>query len=538
MGAVELAAALAAAVSGEVSFDGYTRHLYSRDASMYSIEPIGVVFPRDADDVAAVVSVAAAAGVPVLPRGAGTSLAGQAVGAAVVIDFSRHMNRILDIDAEARTALVQPGVVQERLNAAAAAHGLRFGPDTSTANRATIGGMIGNNSAGSHSVRYGMTIDHVRGVEVVLSDGSRASFGPVTEQQRTWLAAAATLEGALYRELPGLARQHAAAIATGYPRFWRQSGGYRLDWLAGGGKPPPGATGRPSGPPDEDRQPDAGLLNLAKFVTGSEGTLVTLIQASVGLVPAPRHRVIAVGHFRSDQAAIEATEPALECRPAAVELMDRTILDLSRTKIEYRALGSILQGDPDALLFVTFYGETQGEAIAGLDRLERAWQRGGHGYFTLRATSAEAQAALLKVREAGLGLLMAASTGSRRPLAFVEDTAVEPARLADYTRRYAGRRRAGARACDGIRRGQLERTWRRAGAQRVQRADVRPRAVPGDARGQAAVRSGWPDESREDCRCPADDRARARAAARGWRHAAWPADQAVVRRGRRNAGRR
>lgn len=432
----ELAAALAAAVSGEVSFDEYTRHLYSRDASMYAIEPIGVVFPRDADDVAAVVSVAAAAGVPVLPRGAGTSLAGQAVAAAIVVDFSRHMDRVLEINAETRTAVVQPGVVQEQLNAAAAAHGLRFGPDTSTANRATIGGMIGNNSAGSHSVRYGMTIDHVRALDVVLSDGSRASFGPVTEERRASLAEADTLEGAIYRELPELARRHAGAIATGYPRFWRQSGGYRLDWLAEGKNSAPSASARPTATTDEGSQPDAGLLNLAKFVTGSEGTLVAATQATVTLVPVPRNRVIAVGHFRSEQAAIEATEPALQCGPAAVELMDRTILDLSRTKIEYRALGSILRDDPDALLFVTFYGQTQGEAIAGLDRLERAWQRGGHGYFTLRATGADEQEALLKVRETGLGLLMAASTGSRRPLAFVEDTAVEPARLAEYTRRF------------------------------------------------------------------------------------------------------
>jgi len=150
----------------------------------------------------------------------------------------------------------------------------------------------------------------------------------------------------------------------------------------------------------------------------------------------PAHRVIAVGHFSSEQAAIEATESALECDPAAVELMDRAILDLSRSKIEYRALGSILHGDPDALLFVTFFGDTLAEAVAGLDRLDRRWQRGGHGYFTLRAIGQDEQAALIKVRQAGLGLLMAASTGSRRPLAFVEDTAVEPARLAAYTRRF------------------------------------------------------------------------------------------------------
>ena len=436
MGTGELAAALGAAVSGEVRFDEYTRHLYSRDASMYAIEPIGVVFPRDADDVAAVVSVAGAAEVPVLPRGAGTSLAGQTVGATIVMDFSRHMDRILDIDAEGGTARVQPGVVQEQLNAAAAAHGLKFGPDTSTANRATIGGMIGNNSAGSHSVHYGMTIDHVRSLDVVLSDASTATFGPLSEQHRARLAVAPTLEGALYRELPELARRHAGAIATGYPRFWRQSGGYRLDWLAASGQPAPGATGRPAGAASASGQQRPGVLDLARFVTGSEGTLVTVTEATVNLVPVPRYRVIAVGHFRSTQQAIEATEPALECGPAAVELMDRAILDLSRTKIEYRALGSILEGDPEALLFVTFFGDTYAAAVAGLDRLDAAWQRGGHGYFTLRATGDEEQAALLKVREAGLGLLMAASVGSWRPLAFVEDTAVEPARLSDYTARF------------------------------------------------------------------------------------------------------
>src|SRR5215472_14235036 len=211
-GTADIEESLAAVVSGEVRFDGYTRHLYSRDASMYAIEPTGVVFPRDADDVAAVVSVAGEAGVPVLPRGAGTSLAGQTVGAAIVMDLSRHMDRILEIDPQAMTARVQPGVVQQQLNAAAAEYGLLFGPDTSTANRATIGGMIGNNSAGSHSVRYGMTIDHVRELDVVLSDASRATFGPVPEAERARRAAAPTLEGSLYRELPALLARHADAI--------------------------------------------------------------------------------------------------------------------------------------------------------------------------------------------------------------------------------------------------------------------------------------------------------------------------------------
>ena len=421
----ELAAALRRVVGGEVRFDSYSRHLFSRDASMYAIEPIGVVFPRDAADVAATVSTAGEFGVPVLPRGAGTSLAGQTVGRAIVMDLSRHMSRIIEIDPGRRVARVQPGVVQEQLNLAAAQYGLVFGPDTSTKNRATLGGMIGNNSAGSQSVRYGMTIDHVLTLDVVLSDASRSTFGPLTAGELRSRAAAPTLDGTICGALPGLLQRHAGAIATGYPRFWRQSGGYRLDRLAGLATP-----GRPGGAASPDG------LDLAKFVVGSEGTLVTVVEATVQLVPAPRHRVIAVGHFTSVQAAIEATEDALACQPAAVELLDRTILELSRRKIEYRSLGSILHGDPEALLFVTFFGDTLAEAVAGLDQLDGCWQAHGHGYHTLRAADAAGQAALLKVREAGLGLLMAASTGSRRPLAFVEDTAVEPAKLASYASRF------------------------------------------------------------------------------------------------------
>ena len=403
-------------VSGGVRFDPYTRHLFSRDASMYAIEPIGVVFPRDGAEAAAVVATAGEFGVPVLPRGAGTSLAGQTVGHAVVIDFSRHMNQILAIDAERRCARVQPGVVQEQLNLAAARHGLMFGPDTSTGNRATLGGMIGNNSAGSHSVRYGMTIDHALALDVVLSDASTAALGPLSAAELAARAARPTLEGAICRELPALAARNAGAIATGYPRFWRQSGGYRLDRLAGRGGP--------------------GGLDLARFVVGSEGTLVAVVAAEVALVPVPRHRVIAVGHFTATEAAIEATGDALACEPAAVELIDSAILELARSKLEYRQLSSILVGHPQALLFVTFFGDTEAEAAAGLDRLDALWRRHARGYHTLRARTAADQAALLKVRQAGLGLLMAASTGARRPLAFVEDTAVDPAVLGDYTRRF------------------------------------------------------------------------------------------------------
>jgi Fe-S oxidoreductase/FAD/FMN-containing dehydrogenase len=304
-------------------------------------------------------------------------------------------------------------VVQDQLNRAAAPRGLMFGPDTSTSNRATIGGMIGNNSAGSGSVRYGMTIDHVRELDVVLSDASRVHLAPVDEAQRARRAQAATLEGGIYRQLPEIVRASSSAIAEGFPKFWRRACGYRLDRLVG----------------------DA-PFDLAKFVVGSEGTLVVATQALVDLVPKPRRTVIAVGHFTSTPAAIAATEDALSCDPAAVELMDRTILDLSRQKIEYASLGTILEGDPEALLFVTFSGDDEQQLLGQLQRVTALWQRHGHGYHTLQAVTADQQAALLKVRKSSLGLLMAASVGARRPLAFVEDTAVDPVHLAEYTQRF------------------------------------------------------------------------------------------------------
>ncbi len=413
--AVPLRERLVRELDGEVAFDDYTRHLFSRDSSIYSITPRGVVYPRHAGDVTAAVSVAAEYGVPVLPRGGGTSLAGQCVGEGVVLDLSRHMSAILEIDPDRRIARVQPGVVQDELNRVTAANGLMFGPDTSTSNRATIGGMIGNNSAGSGSVRYGMTIDHVRALDVVLSDASTARFEPLDDSAQARRARESTLEGRIHRELSSLVDGHRDAIATGYPQFWRRAGGYRLDRLAEPGTP----------------------FDLARFVVGSEGTLVIATEATVELVAKPSRTVIAVGHFHSTTAAIAATEDALACDPAAVELLDRTILDLSRSRIEYARLGSILEGDPDALLFVSFSGDDEASLLADLDRLTALWARHGHGYHTLRAETPEQQAALLKVRKAGLGLLMAASSGSNRPAAFVEDTAVDPARLPEYAERFA-----------------------------------------------------------------------------------------------------
>ena len=412
----DLESLLRRTLDGQVAFDDYSRHLFSRDASMYAIRPLGVAFPRHSDDVAAAVSACATLGVPVVPRGAGTSLAGQTVGPGLVLDMSRHLDRIHEIDPEARTALVDVGVVQDQLNGAAAAYGLMFGPDTSTSNRATIGGMVGNNSAGSGSVRFGMTIDHVRHLDVVLADGSRTRFDPVDAAELARRAARDSLEGRLYAGLPELLSRHERSVREDYPSFWRRAGGYRLDRLA-----------------DPSTR-----FDLAKFVVGAEGTLVVATKALVDLVPKPKRTVFAVGHFTSVAAAIAATEDALSCDPAQVELMDKTILDLSRERIEYADLGMSLDGDPEALLFVSFTGEDEKALVADLDRLDALWRKHKHGYHTLRAVTAAQQSALQKVRKSSLGLLMAASVGTRRPLAFVEDTAVPPEHLAAYTDRFRG----------------------------------------------------------------------------------------------------
>jgi FAD/FMN-containing dehydrogenase/Fe-S oxidoreductase len=411
--AAELAAALTREIDGEVAFDDYTRHLFSQDASMYAMTPTGVVYPRHAGDVVATVRLAREAGLPVLARGAGTSLVGQTITPGIVMDTSRHMYEITELDPEARTARVQPGVVQDDLNRAAAKHGLMFGPDTSTSNRATIGGMIGNNSAGSGSLRFGMTIDHVRELDLVLADASTATWGVLDEAERARRAEGDSLEARILRGLPRILADHGEAIATGFPAYWRRAGGYRLDRLA-----------------------DAPPYDLAKFLVGSEGTLAVATSALVGLVPKPAKQVFPVGHFRSVVEATAATEDALSLDPAGVEMIDRTILDLSRRKIEYAGLSRILEGDPEALVFVSFTGDDEGELAARLDRLAALWEKNGHGYHTLRAVTAAQQSDLLKVRKSALGLLMASSQGTNRPLAFVEDTAVAPEHLAEYTARF------------------------------------------------------------------------------------------------------
>ncbi len=412
--AVELEAALSRAVQGEVRFDSYSRHLFATDASMYAIEPIGVVFPRDPDDVTAVVETAKEFGVPVLPRGGGTSLAGQTEAHAIVLDFSRHMNRVLELDPESKIAVVQPGLVQDDLNRAVAPHGLLFAPDTSTGNRATVGGMMGNNSCGARSARYGMTIDHVEKMKVVLSDSSPALLEPLSSEDIEGRARATTLEGALYREIPPLITGRADVIRSAVPEHWRRTGGYRLERML----------------------PEAGPFSLAKLVVGSEGTLAVTVEATVRLVPRPGAIAALVGHFETIGAAIEAAPTAMGCGATAVELVDQMILDLARRSPVHGHLTGHLEGNPGAILWVEFYGDSASEAEAGMERLQEEWAAEGHGYAVIAAPTASEQKAFRELRKAGQGLLVNAGQGRERSLAFVEDTSVPPANLAEFTDRF------------------------------------------------------------------------------------------------------
>src|SRR5215471_261381 len=302
---------LRGAVEGDVRFDRYSRLLYSTDASMYQMEPIGVIVPRHAEDVRATIEIANRHAAGLLPRGGGTSLTGQTVNRAIVMDFSRHMAGVLEVNQEELWARVQPGLVQDELNHHVRPLGLLFGPDTSTSNRATIGGMLGNNSGGSHSIAYGLTVEHVIELTALLADGSRVVFGEVTPEAFRAKMRASGLEGQIYREVARIRDQYAGEIRQRYPRHWRRVCGYNLDELV------------------KDRP-----LNMARLVVGSEGTLLTIVEAKMRLVARPKATAVDVIHYRDSQDALESSQNILETGPYAVELTDKMILDLARNNIE------------------------------------------------------------------------------------------------------------------------------------------------------------------------------------------------------------
>src|SRR5712664_2297491 len=395
-------------VEGDVRFDTYSRLLYATDASMYQMEPIGVVIPRHAGDVQAAVEIANQQGVPLLPRGGGTSLTGQTVNHAVVLDFSRHMGDVLEVNREELWARVQPGLVQDELNHHVRPLGLLFGPDTSTSNRATLGGMIGNNSGGSHSIAYGLTVEHVIEIQTILADGSRATFGTVTPAEFSAKMRAPGLEGRIYQEVDRIRTRYDVEIRTRYPRHWRRVCGYNLDELV------------------KDRP-----LNMARLIVGSEGTFLTVVEAKVRLVKKPKATALDVIHYHDMQEALESSQAILETGPYAVELTDKMILDLARNNIEQSQRMGFVQGDPAAIMIVEYAGETDAEVRAKVEALDARRQRGRFGYAAHVAHDIAEQQSIWKLRKAGLGLLLGMK-GDKKPIAFVEDTTVEPRHLGEF----------------------------------------------------------------------------------------------------------
>jgi FAD/FMN-containing dehydrogenase/Fe-S oxidoreductase len=408
--AAALHTALRTACSGEVRFDRLSRALYSTDASVYQIVPRGVVVPQSEADIVAVVQTCARLGVPLTARGGGTSQAGQAIGSGVILDCSKYVSRVLEINAAERWARVQPGCVLDELNRQAAGHGLLFAPDISTANRATVGGMIANNSSGTHSVILGKTIDHVLELRVVLADGSVIDARPVAGADLDAKCGQDDLEGRCYRTARQLAVQHADEIARRYPRILRRVGGYNLDLIAQGG---------------------GSAINLAHLFVGSEGTLGVVLEAKVRLVEMPRAKALLVVQFADLLDALAATPVALTHGPAAVEVMDRYILDSTRLNAEASRLRSFLDGDPGAILIIEFYLDRPEDARARLAALEADLRRHGHGTHYRPATDAGEQQRIWKLRTLALGLSMA-EKGDAKAISFVEDTAVSPACLRDY----------------------------------------------------------------------------------------------------------
>jgi FAD/FMN-containing dehydrogenase/Fe-S oxidoreductase len=402
-------------IQGEVRFDLPTRRLYSTDASIYQIEPLGVVIPRTAEDVRVIVQIAAEHATPLVPRGGGTSLSGQSIGPGIVVDCSKHLNRILDLDPVERRVHVQPGVILDQLNRAALPHDLWFGADVATASRANLGGMIGNNSAGARSIVYGKTGDHVERLRVVLSDGSLAQLEPLGPRDWNRRGHGQGLEAQLYRTLPQLLHDQEAEIHARFPKIIRRVSGYAMDVLL-----------------EQLHGPQA---SLASLMVGSEGTLGFVTEAELRLVPRPRHRALLVPHFASLADAMAALEACLELQPSAVELLDQMILELARGNLALRDQMAMIQGRPASLFMVEFSSDDPGDVLDRIEKLEKRL-RGAAGVTAMvRAMEPSLREPLWNLRSAAVPLLLGVP-GDRKPVTFVEDAAVAPERLPPFVEEF------------------------------------------------------------------------------------------------------
>ncbi len=400
-----LARRLQAEVEGEVYFDELSRGRYSTDASMYQVFPKGIVVPRHSNDVVCALQIAAELGVPVLPRGAGTSQGGQTVGDALVLDGSKYLSSVRSFAPVERTVSVEPGIVLDSLNDFLKPHGLFFPVDVSTSSRATIGGMAGNNSVGARSIRYGHMVDNVNGIDALLADGQPLHF------KRGIPAAVEGRMADIFDRMQALYVREQEEIERRFPKVFRNVAGYNINRL-----------GRSD-------------INLADLLVGSEGTLAWFQSLDLQLQPIPPNRVAAVCHFPTFASAMESAEAIVELEPAAVELIDRTVIELAGDNPEFSAaMASFIRGEPAALLIVEFAGEDRNQQLRRLTELEEVMGDLGHPDGVVRAEDPALQRAIWSVRKAALNIVMSMK-GDGKPVSFVEDCAVPLANLAEYTAR-------------------------------------------------------------------------------------------------------
>ncbi len=411
---------LASSLEGEVRYDLTSRLIYSTDASIYREEPLAIVYPRNHQDIIRLLAFARQYGTAIIPRAAGTSLAGQVVGNGIVADLSCNFSSILEINPQERWVRVEPGVVPDELNRVLARHGLMFGPETSTSNRCNLGGMIGNNSCGLHSLVYGSVRDHILDVRAILHDGSRALFGELDEDQFRHKCSLEGAEGDIYREIERILSDtvNREAIAEGYPdqSVPRRNTGYALDDLLFSRPFTPGS-GR--------------KVNLARLIAGSEGTLAIVTEARLGLVPLPPPvTALSCVHLHHRSEAFTANLSALRHAPSAVELIDSTILRLAATLPGQRRNMFFIEGEPGALLIIEFNGESREEIERRAGALEDELREAGLGYAYPLVWGGDVKR-VWALRKAGLGIL-SNMPGDARPVSLIEDCAVDVARLGDF----------------------------------------------------------------------------------------------------------
>jgi FAD/FMN-containing dehydrogenase/Fe-S oxidoreductase len=401
---------LKTAIKGDVLTSRFDRGRYSTDASFYQIMPAGVVLPKSADDLQAVLEIARDEGVTVTARGGGTSQSGQTVGAGLIADCSRHFNRLLAVDEEAGTCKVEPGIVLDELNRQLRPKGLWFPVDVSTASRATIGGMTGNNSCGTRSLRYGIMRDRVTAIDALLADGRAVRFDTQAVEGRENVPLAGR---DLIHDLIDLGRREAATIASAYPEVSRRVGGYNLDALLPASTP----------------------INPATLLVGSEGTLALSTRIALKLAPIPRNRVQGVCHFPTFRAAMEAPQHIVRLGPTAVELVDRTMIELGRGNAVFRpVLDQFVRGEPQAVLITEFAEEDQAENLRRLKQLTELMGDLGLPGSVVEIIDSGLQKQIFDVRSSALNIMMSMKSEGK-PVSFIEDCAVPLEHLADYTER-------------------------------------------------------------------------------------------------------